>query len=115
MSKLLWRIRYDDRKAFDSSQGVPEDSPGWGVQVITEPHEKVGRRFHGRTNYYIWLGDCWVGVDFVGLIDHFVNVLGIVKVGRMIDREEYRAIFQEAIDDPDFPAKSGWLQGEVRD
>lgn len=112
--KITWRIYYSNGIAYDSSMGDPELAPGWDVQVIAEVDPDIGRRLHSRADYYLYIDGRWVGMDFIGLVDHLANVLKIVKVGRMIDRGLYRALLAKAFNDPELPRKSGWHQDEPR-
>ncbi len=112
---INWKVWFSDFFTFDSSQGGFSDVPPWDIQVIAERNDEVGRRLYSQADYYLFIDGKWVGVDWVGLIDYLVNVLKIVKVGRMIDRELFRQILAQAHNDPDLPPKSGWLQGEPRD
>lgn len=109
-----WKAWFSDFSTFDSSQGGFPDVPPWDIQVIAEVNEEVGRKLHSQADYYLFIDGKWVGVDWVGLIDYLTNVLKIVKVGRMIDRELFRQILQAAHDDPELPKKSGWHQDEPR-
>ena len=52
--------------------------------------------------------------DLNGLTIHF-EIQGLVKVGRMIPRQEFRRILAVATDDPRLPRKSAWDQEEPRD
>jgi hypothetical protein len=110
-----WVVYYKKQTTFTDEEGDPVDVPPWGVQVIAQADDRVGRRLVSKKDYYLFVDGQWVGVDFTGLIDYLANVLGIVKVGRMIDRQEYRDILEQArIDQLGLPPKSGWLQDEPR-
>ena len=109
-----WKIFYSDGSTFDSSMGDPEDVPPWDIQVIAQINEDIGRHLSSQADYYLFIDGKWVGLDFVGLVDYLANILKIVKVGRMIDRENFRELLEQAHNDPDLPPKSGWLQGEPR-
>lgn len=110
-----WVVYYNRETTFNNDDGDPIDAPAWGIQVIAQTDDQVGRRLISQSDFYLFIDGKWVGVDFIGLIDHLANVLGIVKVGRMIDRQQYRAILEQAgIDQLGLPPKSGWLQNEPR-
>lgn len=110
-----WVVYYDKKTTFNNDDGDPIDAPPWGVQVIAQTEGQVGRELVSQADFYLFIDGKWVGVDFVGLIDQLANVLGIVKVGRMIDRQQYRSILEQArIDQLGLPPKSGWLQGEPK-
>lgn len=110
--EITWIIYYGDGTTFDSSMGRPEDASPWDIQVIAEVNEEVGRVLHTRSDYYLFVDGKWVGVDYVGLVDYLANVFGIVKVGRMADRQAYRNLLERARVDPGLPPKSGRLQSE---
>ena len=114
MVEVNWRIYYSDGSIFDNSMGDPNHAPPWDIQVIAQINEAVGRHLSSQADYYLFIDGKWVGVDFVGLVDYLANVLGIVKVGRQIDRKRFREILDKSQHDPDFPKKSGWLQDEYR-
>lgn len=109
---MEWKIYYQDGSTFSSDDGDVSEAPAWGVEVIVEPNELVGRELHVRTDYYLYLKDRWESVDFIGLIDFLANELGILKIGRIMNRVDYQKILNIAINDSDFPKKSGWLQDE---
>lgn len=113
----MWIIYYDDKSTFDSTQGEPKDAPAWGVQVIAQEDDLVGRYFIQGHNYYWWLRGYWVGGDRDGLLDYLAhNGPGPVRMGRGISPREYRAIVQKATEEEDglLPRKSGRLQSEKR-
>ena len=112
--KVDWKIFYGDESTFDSSQGDPDDAPPWDIQVIAEINNDIGRKLHSQADYYLFINGKWVGIDSIGLIDYLANVLGIVKVGRQIDRQKFREVLDRARNDPGLPKKSGWLQDEYR-
>ena len=109
-----WRIYYSDSSTFDDSDGWPDEAPGWSVQIIASTSEELGRRVECKSDYYIYYNGEWIGLDFVGLMDHLVNELGVVKVGRMLPKEQFRKVYDQALNDPDFPPKSAWDQREYR-
>lgn len=106
----MWRIYYADGTTFSSDDGTPEDAPGLGVVVIPQSDPDVGRMMMARWDHYCWHGDQWWGHDIVGLID-CLALPGLNRVihGRTVSQEDYRAIYQRALDDPDFVPKSGTL------
>ena len=52
MAEIRWRVYYDDGSTFDSSQGSPADSPGWGVVACISAHEVEGCTFQSLSDYY---------------------------------------------------------------
>jgi hypothetical protein len=88
--------------------------PGWGVQAIVHDDPDNGWAMSTGGDYYIRREDRWTAVDLAGMLDHVVNELGVVLVGRTISNVEYRRIYQEAKADRDFARKTGFLPGERR-
>ena len=95
-----WIIYYSDGSTFSSDEGDWADAPGWGCQVVLfrDSIVKCGIR-HDRDYYRLDEDGTVVGMDFVGLIDYVVEMLGVVKVGRMLTQAEYKRIYQQAVDD----------------
>lgn len=94
------------------SKGSPDN---WGVQAIVYEDPRVGWTIATGSDYYIKREDRWVGVDLAGLLDHIVNELGIVLVGRTISNQEYHRIYEKALADRDFARKSARLPRERED
>lgn len=99
---------YSDGSTFSSDDGPPELAPGLGVVVIPQVDPDVGRMMMARWDHYCWHGDQWWGHDLVGLIDCLaLPTANIVLHGRTVSQSDYAAIYQRALDDPDFCPKSG--------
>ena len=109
-----WLIIYSDGSTYSSDDGAWKDAPGWDAQVVVEANETVGRRLHTRNDYWLLIDGRPVNVDFTGLLDYLANVLGIVKVGRMLPAEQYRALVAQAIEADGFPRKSAFLPDEPK-
>lgn len=109
---MRYRIYYDGGATYD---GDPFDAPAFGVLVIVEAHAKHGRRLHSHKDYFVWLGDCWLCVDFIGLLDYLAQP-GPRKVcfGRMVDDDYFDQVFSQANNDPDFPKRTAWRVDEER-
>lgn len=62
---MNWRVFYADGTVYDSAEGNPQDAPGLGVIVIVQEHKDKQERpyLQHMTDYYIWLGDRWLGCD----------------------------------------------------
>jgi hypothetical protein len=100
MAEPSWFIYYSDGSTFSSDDGAWEDAPGWDCQVVLyrDPITKWGIRHQG--DYYRLAGDgTVVAMDFVGLIDYVVEMLGVVKVGRMLSQAEFARVYQRAVED----------------
>lgn len=79
-----------------------EKAPGWGVVDVIQMDEANGRPYHqggAGADYYIMRKGKIVGVDLAGMLDHVVNELGAVKVGRTIETRKYIEIRKKAEDD----------------
>lgn len=114
--KRRWSIHYSDGTSFKDSDGDPRDAPSWDVQVVAQAHPQVGRQLLSKSDFFIYIPerDEWIAVDFTGVIDYMANVLGVVKVGRMIGTTEFNAAYERAMDDPYLPEKSGFIHNEAR-
>ena len=57
-SNSLWRVYYNDGTVFSSKDGVAEDAPLDGIQLIVE--DRNGQpQYHWGREFYFWTGDCW--------------------------------------------------------
>ena len=92
-------------------EGAPD---GWGVQAIVHEDPNHGWTVTSHGDYYIRREDRWTAVDLAGMLDFVVNELKVVEVGRTISNVEFKAIFQQALDDKDFAQKGGYYPGEPR-
>jgi hypothetical protein len=112
---LKWRVYYDDDSTFDSSQGSPADSPGWGVVACVSIDKVEGHTLQSLSDYYVYDPSCgWVGVDLCGLFDRLGNRVPTEAVcfGRMLPNTVYERVYDKALNDPDFPRKTGKRYGE---
>jgi hypothetical protein len=96
------RIFYGDGTEYEGDRPPTRD-----VQVILQ-HDESGPYFQSGSDYYVWQGDRWQGVDIFGLFDFLLDSR-LVLFGRTIDREEYNAIYQRAK-----VVKNTWRPGERR-
>ena len=102
---VIWRIYYGDGATYSSDDGSPLEAPPMNVQAIAEQDPDVGRSiWHGK-DFYLWRDGIWHGVDWFGVLDHLME-MGLLKTGRTISTDEFRAIYQQAVNDPEFPPKS---------
>lgn len=93
----MWRIYYADGSTFDSEAGTWAEAPAWGIQAIIREDPRVGwAMVHGGDYYVMGSDGVPIGVDLAGLFDYVANVLGAVKVGRMLSRVEYAEVYQAA-------------------
>lgn len=116
MASLTWRIYYGDGSHFDNLNGPPERAPARNVQVIVQRDllagpEEIGRRILAGFDYYWFDTEAggWAGGDLFGLFDYLLRSTR-VKFGRTIDDRAFKGVKERALDDPDFPPKSGWRE-----
>jgi len=106
---VKWRVYYDDGHTFDDRQGKACDAPGVGVICVVQRDPGTGRAILTGYDYYVCLGDDWLGVDLFGLLDYVLNHLERIRgviAGRAVMNDIYAAVMRRALDDPDFPVKS---------
>lgn len=109
-SGINWRIYYADGSVFDSSQGNPEHAPATGIAVIAQVNPLPDDRpcLQMMTDYYIWLGDQWLGCDLFRLWQYlFVDNAKYefpraALAGETIASEAFLAIRSTAEQDSDF-------------
>jgi len=129
---MKWRIYYGDGSTFSDEDGSPGEAPIVNVQVIVQPGKQTGRYWQAGSDYYVFWNDRWVGVDIAGVLDFLVDCsllewgdeidaavivqravnTGLVKLGRMMEKEAYYALLARANDDPDFPMRTGYMPDE---
>ena len=119
-SRPEWKIFYGDGSTFSDLDGSPENAPGVNVQVIIQTSKDHGREVikggnQWRDDYYWWDNESrrwWCG-DLFGLFDH-LSQKGWRKVlfGRSVN--DFDEIYKAALNDPDFPPKTGWERYEPR-
>lgn len=112
---LDWKIYYGDRSTVSNLDCSPEQVPKRNVQGILVRDDNVGRRVERQTDNYVWKENGWVGVDQFGLFDYLIDPgFKIVLFGRTIGYNEYSALIDLMVHDPDFPVKSGFTPLERR-
>jgi len=111
-----WRIYYDNGSTFDSKAGAWADAPAWGIQAVVHTDPNVGWAMVHGGDYYVMASDgVPIGVDLAGVFDYVANVLGAVKMGRMLSRAEYAEVYQAAKRDlAELKRKTGFLRRERR-
>ena len=100
-----WKIWYPDGETFSSNEGAWTDAPGWGAQAVTFLRPDIDKPLLGGRGWEIAQGGAIfrkthdghiVACDQDALMDYVVNVLGIVKAGRMLSAAEFRTILAKA-------------------
>ncbi len=116
-----WKIYYDDGKTFDSNDGTWEESPGWGTQAVVFLRPDIDKPKLGGRGWEIAEGGSFfrktqdghiVSCNDDALLDYVVNMLGIVKVGRMLSGSEFRTIYARACEDLEMFDKQGFSKQE---
>ena len=106
-----WLIYYDNGETYSSDDGMWEDAPARGVQVIVYEHPDVGWALcHGGD--FFRLADRPIAMDVFGMLDHVADVLGVIKVGRMLSQVEFNEVYQRAKVEMSGLKKTGWLRRE---
>jgi len=109
-----WRVFYADGVTYSDADGPTEDAPGQGVLVIAQADPDVGRELRYGSDFYVWDGGRWLGVDQFGLWDYLARP-GWRKVlaGRTVGPREMEEAYRAALEDPSLPAKTARLPDEV--
>jgi hypothetical protein len=92
-----WIIYYSDGSTFSSDDGAWTDAPAWDVQVVLFYHPINGWYMRHNADFYRLATDNTViGMDFVGMLDHVLNIHGDVKAGRMLSQVKFANVYQQA-------------------
>lgn len=107
---VTWRIYYGDGSTFDDTQGSPADAPALNVQAIAQAADiAIGRRICSRYDFYWFDVGEWHGSDLFGLFDYLQRQSpSIVKFGRVMNRLDFEAVLNRAVNDPDLVPKVAW-------
>jgi hypothetical protein len=98
----MWEVFYADGSTFGSDQGAPQDAPGLGVIVIAQEHEVQGERpyLQHMTDYYVWLGQRWLGCDLFRLWQYFFveryDFPQAALAGQTVSNRQYMEIREQA-------------------
>ena len=96
----MWRIYYADGSTFDDTQGKPEDAPATGVICILQNPPNHGWQLHRDKDYYLWLGDEWVGVEPDGFWQYmFKSGYKFPLFGVNVPDDIYAEIIKRATDE----------------
>lgn len=116
-----WKIWYDDGSTFDSNDGSWEESPSRGVQVIgflrpdTDDPKLGGRGWEtasGEDFFRKTEDGHIVACNDNAMQDYVADVLGIIKIGRMLSAAEFRVIFAKASKELNILNKQGFTKQE---
>ena len=114
---MNWKIYYGDGLTFSDHNGDPADSPAFNVQAIVVRDLDVGRQVLQAYDWYYYMDGEWHGSkgDF-SMLEQVINncqKIEAVRPGRVIRTSLFKEIFDNAINDPDFPIKSGRKKTET--
>lgn len=101
---VRWKIYYDDKSAFTDLDGLPEDAPMDGVQIIMEYWPNGTRTIHQGSDYYWWCGDNWASGGPKDIERHMRKrppIALVVLFGRWWSRREYFAMVEHAMSNCD--------------
>lgn len=95
-----WTLWYSDGSTFTSQEGKPEDSPPWGVVLITQEVENMDMLAYQK-DYFLYRTDWeqWIEVDNFGLMDHMIHNahnISCVRGGRWMPTNEWKALQKRA-------------------
>lgn len=114
MAETAWRIYYDGGATYT---GDPWLAPVFGVLIIVVRDRDHGFRLISNGDYYCWITkeETWRQVDYIGMVD-YLQQPGPKRVlfGRMISTNAWNEAVKAAMNDPDFPPKTGFAQNEPR-
>ena len=111
---IEWRIYYGDGATVDSDMCQPQDVPTYDCQVIVQRDPVNNRSLMDGHDWFIYhrSQQHWLGIDASGLYDYLLHDFQNVQVvlqGRMTSNRHFNAIYQTAVNDPDFPRRAGGL------
>lgn len=111
-----WKIYYGDGTVYDQNQS-PYHAPAVNVQAIALASKDHGYTIFSLVDYYWYEADAdtWLGGDQIGYFDYMTRK-GVKQVlfGRYITDENFQAIINRIVSDPDLPEKTGWFPNEPR-
>ena len=107
--EVRWRIYYADRSTFSNLDGEPWQAPATGVIVIAQrnPLPNENPYIQHMTDYYCWLGDCWLGCDQFRLYQYWFidgwkhDFRRACLAGETVTNERFLEIRHLAKQDPD--------------
>lgn len=88
--------------------------PGWGVIGIVYYNEWARDwLISSGGDYYVYRNGTWNDCDLVGMVDHVINVPGVMVVaGRTVPNEIYRATMAQMMADQEYARKHGELPND---
>ncbi len=104
----MYRIYYQHKEPYESTDGSPVGEQARGVQVILQDDPELGWTTESGGDYFVWRDNRWWSCDIIGLFDYLMDT-GLVLFGRMLDRGEYSKIYTHALHDKTLAEKTGFL------
>jgi hypothetical protein len=94
----MWKIYYADDTTVSSKDYIPYTIPiRSGIQVIVQEDAEDRWVTVSGTDYYVWKGDEWFGVDIFGLQDYLLSPGSkCVLFGTIISKYRFREIYNRA-------------------
>ena len=90
---MSWKIWYDDETSYASWDGLPEDAPAEGVQMIAE--KRAGRTLlHNMGEVYIWDGVGWESASEAK--ENWPEGTVVLR-GRLMDTKKFKTLREEAM------------------
>ena len=92
-------IFYDDGREISATENTVDKLDSFGVICIVQSLGDGRNHILSKKDYYILVGNFWLVVDMMGLIDHLANKPNSIKkllVGRTIDNVAFWKIFDIA-------------------
>lgn len=104
---------YADGSTFSDDDGSPVDAPGYEAVCVVVPHPDVGRKILNGADFYVWHDGQWFDSDWFGAIKRVIDhPCCRVVSGVYVHDAKWKAIYQRAVTDPDFPPKGGYAPNE---
>lgn len=92
---MKWCVLYEDSIRFSDQDGPPDGAPPYGVLGVWQD-EPFRPQYN--QDVYIYRTDYgWLGVDYIGAIDHALHAIDritAVKLGRRIPWRQYQTVLQ---------------------
>ena len=101
---MNWRIYYDDGSTYSDEEGPAELAYPWGVVSVVTRDPKDEREVTSVQgtgfDYFVFDGQEWWGVDFIGLVDRLASrTAEVVCFGRTINTTDYENIIAKSVKD----------------
>lgn len=98
MPAPTWIIVHSDGSMTSSENYSWEEAPGYDCQAVLFRDPQNGWTIRHQADYY-YLNQEGAIIGMTGLdslLDYVINVLGVVKQGRMLSKAQWEMVFQQA-------------------